>query len=217
MQIPLTSSGSEAWANLKLHNPHEVPRKRVDITKIKSHLVCFRGILEFNLTSEIRIKYAKTVPFVNVLKKFILCIDSKIPILFHCKSDLYEESLRATRRSSDSVNSIHLLEKFQVQNEYISLVNSNSFRSNSSRNIHQTRISEGKRRDKENIARLPLDASPYLRPTQKLEINQTPPIHLENVLRFGIFGETNLPEVVPMLKQVMSLYKKDKILNMTWN
>ena len=63
------SSGSEAGANFRLHNPHEVPRKRVDVPWIKSHFFCFRGNLEFILNSEIRIKYAETVYITIVIKK----------------------------------------------------------------------------------------------------------------------------------------------------
>ena len=58
----------------------EVPRKKIDVTLIKSHLVSFRGNLNFLLMSEIRIKYEETVPFCNIQNNFILRIISKFPV-----------------------------------------------------------------------------------------------------------------------------------------
>ena len=82
------SSGSEAWAILKLHNAHEAPRKWIDSILIKSHPDCIRGISEFILIFEIRIKYAETVPFCNNQNNFVLRTNLEFAVGFRYKSDL---------------------------------------------------------------------------------------------------------------------------------
>ena len=62
MRVPWMNFGSEARADLKLHDPHEVPRQReltLLIDQISLRLLPW--YLEFILNSELRTKYAETV------------------------------------------------------------------------------------------------------------------------------------------------------------
>ena len=56
-----------------------------------------------------------------------LCVGLKFPLSFNCKSDLQNESPKKTGRSPNSINTIRYSQIPLNQNEYVSLVSSNTF------------------------------------------------------------------------------------------
>ena len=105
MRIPLTSPGSEAWVDLKLHDP---PARFLGkenwryIDQISPRLLPW--FLEFILNSELRIKYAE--PSILDSNNSIFCIDPRFPTQFFRKSLSY---LVQQKKLLDCINLLELI------------------------------------------------------------------------------------------------------------